>query len=181
MCLLTVSCVIAFLNVKNYLDCPYAKSEIKLIQKVTTAAIRIIDQDGNNARTAQKALKALSDHMHLILDAVKENTTPGRNNKSLDYQSPEDDFTFTYEEETDPEIFFVPYVWEVIVCVMTSATMEWDKRRIQVFPLLEMDDADDIDDDGDDKNDSYDTGSTDDNTEMQSMIPHFARDVTDIV
>ena len=119
--------------------------------------------------------------MHLILDAVKENTTPGRNNKSLDYQSPEDDFTFTYEEETDPEIFFVPYVWEVIVCVMTSATMEWDKRRIQVFPLLEMDDADEIDDDGDDKNDSYDTGSTDDNTEMQSMIPHFARDVTDIV
>lgn len=159
------------------LDCPYAKSEIKLIQKVTTEAVRIIDQDGSNARTAQKALKALGDHIHLILEVVKERSIAGRNNKSLQYQSTEEDFTFTYEEEADPEIFFVPYVWEVIVCVMTSASMEWDKSRIKVFPLLGIDNDDE--DDDDEGND--DAEVTDDNSETQSMIPHFARDVTDIV
>lgn len=48
-----------------------------------------------------------------------------------------DGFTFTYEEEADPEIFFVPYVWEVIVCAVTSSSVEWNKSRIQVFPLLD--------------------------------------------
>lgn len=47
------------------------------------------------------------------------------------------DFTFTYEEEADPEIFFVPYVWEVIVCVATASSIEWEKEKIMVFPLLE--------------------------------------------
>ena len=165
------------------IDCPYAKGEKKLIQKVTTEAVRIIDQDGDNARTAQKALKALSDHIHQLIDVVKESSSTGRNNKSLDYQSTDDDFTFTYEEEADPEIFFVPYVWEVVVCVMTSATMEWDKSRIKVFPLIEIDDDNDIaenevelegyDDDDDNIHNN--------NSEMQSMIPHFARDVTDVV
>ena len=147
---------------------------MKLIQRVTTEAIRIIDEDGNNARTAQKALKALNDHIHQLVDVVKESSTNGRSIKSMDYQSTEDDFTFTYEEEADPEIFFVPYVWEVIVCVITSATMEWEKSRIKVFPLLEVDDdtaEHDVALDDDD----------DDNSETQSMIPHFARDVTDVV
>ncbi len=143
--------------------------------------MRIIDQDASNARTAQKALTTLSEQMHQIIDIVRESSTPARNNNALDYQSTEDDFTFTYEEEADPEIFFVPNVWEIIVCVMTSATIEWDKSRIKVFPLLE------IDDDNDDENDANNnTGALDDvddhnNSEMQSMIPHFARDVTDVV
>ena len=163
------------------LDCPYAKSDFTLIQKVTTEAVRIIDQDGNNARTAQKALKALNDHMHLILDVVKDRSMTGRNNKSLEYQSTEDDFTFTYEEETDPEIFFVPYVWELIVCVLTSASMEWDKSRIKVFPLLEMEEENDVDDEAEEDDNNDDATLTDDNSEIQSMIPHFARDVTDVV
>ena len=152
---------------------------------MTSTAVRIIDQDASNARTAQKALKTLGEQMHQIIDVVRESSTPARNNKSLDYQSTEDDFTFTYEEEADPEIFFVPYVWEIIVCVMTSATMEWDKSRIQVFPLLDIDDDDDDDDDENDAN--HNNGALDavmddhNNSEMQSMIPHFARDVTDVV
>jgi hypothetical protein len=149
------------------LDCPFSKSEISLIQKVTTTAVRIIDQDGSNARTAQKALKVLGDHIHQINEVVKESS-----GKKAD-QSIED-FTFTYEEEEDPEIFFVPYVWEVIVCVMTSASTEWDKSRIQVFPLLNVEDDDD--DEADDE-----VLDDDNNSEMESMIPHFARDVTDIV
>mmetsp|Transcript_12372 Transcript_12372/g.17843 ORF Transcript_12372/g.17843 Transcript_12372/m.17843 type:complete len:946 (-) Transcript_12372:3-2840(-) len=49
------------------------------------------------------------------------------------------DCTFTYEEEADPEIFFVPYVWEVIVCVVTASFLEWNKSTIRVFPLVDVD------------------------------------------
>jgi len=45
--------------------------------------------------------------------------------------------TFTYEEEADPEVFFVPYIWDVIVGTLTTTTMEWSRNKIQVFPLNE--------------------------------------------
>lgn len=45
--------------------------------------------------------------------------------------------TFTYEEETDPETFFVPYVWDCTVGTLTTTTMEWSRRYIHVFPLNE--------------------------------------------
>jgi hypothetical protein len=51
--------------------------------------------------------------------------------------------TFTYEEEADPEVFFVPYIWDVIVCTLTTTTttMEWDRAKIRLFPLNEEVDA----------------------------------------
>ena len=51
--------------------------------------------------------------------------------------------TFTYEEEADPEVFFVPYIWDVIVCTLTTTTttMEWDRAKIGLFPLNEEVDA----------------------------------------
>jgi hypothetical protein len=52
-----------------------------------------------------------------------------------------EDFQFTYEEEADPEVFFVPYIWEVIVCAVTASTVEWEKHAIQVFPLLEAEEV----------------------------------------
>jgi hypothetical protein len=146
---------------RQSLDCPFTRSEIIRIQKVTSAAARIIENDGN-ARTAPKALKILNDNLQQIQDAVKESTM-GRKSE----QQPED-FTFSYEEEADPEIFFVPYVWEVIVCVITSASIEWDKNRIRVFPLLDIEEDETLND-------------TDDSSQLQSMIPQFARDVTDVV
>ena len=86
-----------------------------------------------------------------------------------------EDFTFTYEEEADPEIFFVPYVWEVIVCAVTSTSIEWNKGRIQVFPLLEEEREDEESDDGEGtwENDTADA--------QDGLIPQFARDVTDVV
>lgn len=33
------------------------------------------------------------------------------------------------------EIFFVPYIWDVIVCSLTASTFEWARDRIKVFPL----------------------------------------------
>lgn len=45
------------------------------------------------------------------------------------------DFKFTYEEEADPETFFIPYLWSVIVCTVASSLVEWDKRNIKVFAI----------------------------------------------
>ena len=48
-----------------------------------------------------------------------------------------DEFTFSYEKENDPEIFFVPCVWEAIVCIVASSTVEWKKDNIHAFELLD--------------------------------------------
>lgn len=108
-----------------FLDCPFRKSEYSLIQKVINAAKKIIDE-GNDARTAPKALKVLLENA----DTLKQVATESQKRSST-----ED--LFTYEEESDPEVFFVPYVWEIIVSVVTSSTIEWETDKIQVFPLLD--------------------------------------------
>ena len=92
---------------------------------IETAA-RAIEADGD-ARTAPKALRVLSENMDQIKGVVVDRRK----------RSEAEDFTFTYEEEADPEIFFVPYVWEIVVCVVTSSSVEWNKHQIQVFPLLD--------------------------------------------
>jgi len=148
----------------------FKKSEIQRIQTVMATAAQIIDQDGS-ARTAPKALKILTDH----IDEVKEAVTDDRRSNRRASVEPED-FTFTYEEEADPEIFFVPYVWEVIVCVVTSTSIEWNKNRIQVFPLLEEEEE------SDDEEDNNDLANSDGSpSELSSIIPQFARDVNDVV
>jgi hypothetical protein len=93
---------------------------------VVEAAAAIIEENGD-ARTATKALKVLGENIDRIKAVVTERRKRSEN----------EDFTFTYEEEADPEIFFVPYVWEVVVSVITSGSLEWNKNGIQVFPLLE--------------------------------------------
>lgn len=57
--------------------------------------------------------------------------------KTQDTRDDYGDFSFTYEEEADPEIFFIPYLWEVVVCVATASSIEWEKDKILAFPLLE--------------------------------------------
>ena len=106
-------------------DSPFGKSEMMQLAKVIEMADKLI-QDNGEARTAPRALKVLRESM----DILKESAKDGREKECSD-------FTFSYEEEADPEIFFVPYVWEVIVCVITSSTIDWDKNRIQIFPLLD--------------------------------------------
>jgi hypothetical protein len=104
----------------------------------------------------------LGDNLNRIHDLAKQSNSRRKS------EQPEE-FTFTYEEEADPEIFFVPYVWEVIVCVISSSSIEWDKNRIRVFPLLDVEEIEErLDENGD-------------SSETQSMIPQFARDVTDVV
>jgi hypothetical protein len=116
----------------------YRKSEIGRIQAVMTAAAGVIHEEG--ARSAGKALKILESKSKDILAIVASEggTTPKRNHNNTGMDG--EDFTFTYEEEADPEVFFVPYVWEVIACTVTSSLVEWDKHKVLAFPLFEGND-----------------------------------------
>lgn len=118
-------------------ECPFKKGQVSRIQTVIRLASKIIEESGD-ARIASKALKVLSDSMNTLKDAVSDRNAATPNSRKQELQLlGEEEITFTYEEEVDPEIFFVPYVWEVVVCAVTSSTIEWNKKRIQVFPLLE--------------------------------------------
>jgi hypothetical protein len=111
-----------FKNEKN----PYSSKETDRIQSIIQTAASMIQEEG--ARTAPKALKVLEGKIGRLQKAAAAE-------KKRKHQV--DDFNFTYEEEADPEVFFVPYVWETIVCVVTSSTVEWRKDDIRVFSLLE--------------------------------------------
>ena len=104
----------------------YATKLLDRIQSVTVEACKLIQEDG--ARTASKALTVLEAHVE-HLQKISEATKRKKERENI---------AFTYEEEADPEVFFVPYVWETIVCVVTSGTIEWHKEDIQAFPLLEL-------------------------------------------
>lgn len=123
------------------------------------AAAEVIEENGD-ARTASKALKVLSDNMDRIREAVVDRRKRNEN----------EDFTFTYEEEADPEIFFVPYVWEVVVCVATSSSVAWDKNHIKVFPLLEDEPFDEA------TNGHHEAAAVD-----PAATHEFSKDVTDVV
>jgi hypothetical protein len=143
---------------------PFKKSEVSRIHSVIKAAAKAIESH-LNARTASKALHVLTDNMDQIREIVAEKKK----------KAPEkEDFTFTYEEEADPEIFFVPYVWEVIVCAVTASSVEWDKNKIQVFPLLEVDEPPPSDL-------QTDTGDTSPTGAQSSPASTYAQDVLDVV
>ena len=102
----------------------YSVKQFGRIESVLVAASSIVQKEG--ARSAQKALKVLESQ----IDQLQKATDTKKKENA-------DDFTFTYEEEADPEIFFIPYVWETIVCVVTSSTIEWREDEIKAFSLLE--------------------------------------------
>lgn len=127
------------------------KADMVRVEKVIRTADQIVHDDGT-ARTASKALSVLESNMDKLKEVSEKNQ--------------EADFTFSYEEEADPEIFFVPYVWEVAVSVVTASTIDWDTHRIQVFPLLEEDENEDFLDNG---------------AEEEQELKGFATDVSDVV
>jgi hypothetical protein len=104
----------------------YSAKKKDRILSITKTASSLIQEAG--ARSAPKALKVLESN----IDALKNTTERKKRKEKLE------DFTFTYEEDSDPETFFVPYVWEVVVCVVTSSTIEWQKNEIRAFGLLEQ-------------------------------------------
>jgi len=131
------------------------------VVKVIAAASSVIEK-GGDARTAAKALKVLAENMDQIRDSISDRKR----------RSEGDGFTFTYEEESDPEIFFVPYVWEVIVCAATSSLIEWNKSRILVFPLL---------DDPTNGEAALPPGIEPSDFPADAAIHEFSKDVSDVV
>jgi hypothetical protein len=117
----------------------YSSKETERIASVTLKAASLIQEEG--ARTAPKALKVLENQIDSLVKAANgadaRTQSKQRKQSSGDTSREDDDFTFTYEEEADPEIFFVPYVWELIVCCITSTSISWRKDKIRAFAILE--------------------------------------------
>jgi len=138
-------------------DKPTLKSltpDLSSIERMIKVADQIIQDDGN-ARTAAKAHKVLEANMERMLE-VSEGVQ-------------EADFTFSYEEEADPETFFVPYIWEIVVCVVSASTIDWDISRIQAFPLLEEEDV-------------SEGKAFDESTSMkEDSLNNYSKDVSDVV
>ena len=139
---------------KAIVDMPtvtHLKADLERVNKIIQLASKLI-HDSGDARTAPKALMVLKSNM----EKLKKASQPIQ----------DADFTFTYEEEADPEVFFVPYIWEVVVCVVTASTIEWDTSRIQVFPLLD-----------EEENATSDQLGGED----QNLMQGFVDDVSDVV
>eukprot|EP00557_Chaetoceros_sp_GSL56_P011355 CAMPEP_0176480042 /NCGR_PEP_ID=MMETSP0200_2-20121128/2066_1 /TAXON_ID=947934 /ORGANISM="Chaetoceros sp., Strain GSL56" /LENGTH=1076 /DNA_ID=CAMNT_0017876135 /DNA_START=179 /DNA_END=3409 /DNA_ORIENTATION=+ len=132
---------------------PFASTDTMKIQTVIDEAHKIIQQVPN--QTAESSMQALRDHID-ILKTLKLNkndnnkssrrkrfnSSSSSSSSSVDSSMSDstmngmEDFKFTYEEESDPEIFFIPYIWEVIVSTVTCSSLEWNKEHIQVFPIM---------------------------------------------
>ena len=57
-------------------------------------------------------------------------------------KEPTNRFPMTLHFALRREVFFVPYVWDVIVCTVTTTTMEWSRSEIRVFPLNNIEEDD---------------------------------------
>lgn len=129
---------------------PFKAPEMATIMQIISCADKAIQEDGN-ARTADETMTILEKTVGKLQAVTKPAATPlsgpGLRERSNSFDSlasdvstitdDGSDFTFTYEEEQDPEIFFVPYIHEVIVCTISASSIEWNKSSIQAFPLLE--------------------------------------------
>lgn len=93
-----------------------------------------IIQDNGGTSSAGETMKALksSTEWKSYLDALPRKRANSFDSLSSD-ASDIGNLTFQYEEESDPEIFFVPYIWDVTVCTLTA--FEWARNKIQVFHL----------------------------------------------
>jgi len=107
-------------------ESPFSRIDIEPIERLIFHAYDIIKNGAT--RSADEALTFLSDSIE-SMKLISENSDRG-------LVDSDEDFAFTYEEESDPEIFFLPYVWEVTVCAISSSILEWDKLSIKIFPLL---------------------------------------------
>ena len=108
-------------------------TDLKQVVSIIDESMRLLEEGGEAVRTTpQKA--------HQILEANTDSLK-----KVAHPKTKRDDFVFSYEEEDDPELFFVPYVWEVLVCTVSATTVEWDTSRIQIFDVQGNDDDDDND------------------------------------
>jgi len=125
-------------------SCPFRPTDTEKIRAVIKVADELINKIPN--RTASLSMEELRKNVHLFKGLrVKEGRKRVHSINSTDSVDSDisdstmngmEDFKFTYEEEADPETFFLPYTWSVIVCTATSSMLEWDKKNIKVFPIM---------------------------------------------
>ena len=122
-----------------------------MIQKadalISSASTRTAEKTLEVLQKSTDVLKGKSSKSNRLLSSASSTTDDSTiSTASSSTVSGMEDFRFTYEEEADPEIFFVPYMWEVLVCCVSASTLEWNKREIKVFALMEpmMNDVNDM-------------------------------------
>jgi len=117
--------------------------------------LRVIEREMSNLKGVivavdQEIANKRKKHNSHLPDGNVQNGMIGKDddgaarNGSLSSAPTEEEFTFLYEEEADPEVFFVPYLWDLIVCVVTAGSMEWKKDDIKAFALLDEVDEKDL-------------------------------------
>lgn len=140
-----------FYDIMSARASPFKAPEMATIMQIISCADKAIQEDGS-ARTADQAMQVLEKTVDKLKAVTKPLTStssvgPGLRERSNSFDSlasdistitdAGSDFTFTYEEEQDPEIFFIPYIHEVVVCTISASSIEWNKSSIRIFPLLE--------------------------------------------
>jgi len=124
--------------------CQFASlGDMSSITSLIKRANMIIEENGDVMISADQTLRILKIHMaELKAYYIPERLVSDADSVVSDV-SDIGNLTFTYEEEADPEdeeeadpeVFFLPYVWDVIVGTLTTTTMEWNRKSIEVFPL----------------------------------------------
>ena len=149
---------------------PFRAADTEKIRAVILEADKLIQQVPN--RNAEKSMEALRNNSHVLKGLkVSNGRTRLRSDSSVDSTISDstmngmEDFKFTYEEEADPETFFIPYLWEVIVSTVTASSLEWDRMHIKVFAILHH---------------VADTGNGPEHTEHASTH-EFSKDVDNVV
>jgi len=118
----------------------FKHGELESIVALMKRALDIIQKQGSGM-SAEDTMDILKRNVSDIKAySHQEGISRNRTNSDDSLASDASDLgnlTFTYEEEEDPEIFFIPYIWDVVVCSISSATIEWKRDKVNVFPLNE--------------------------------------------
>ena len=115
--------------------------DLSAMSSLIATAQMIVKPTGGGI-SARKTLKLLEDNISELKSYSSEGTLLRQNSHSDDSSSVASDasdlgnLTFQYEEESDPEVFFLPYLWDIVVSTLTtSSSMEWRRSSIQIFAL----------------------------------------------
>merc|ERR1711862_992446 len=93
---------------------------MQILQKSSKKVVDFVTSLEENELLSQQQLSNNNNNIH--------STTSSTTNSNIN-----GDFTFIYEEDIHPEVFFVPYIWEVVVKVVTHNFLEWNLDNISLF------------------------------------------------
>ncbi|KAL9182779.1 hypothetical protein ACHAXT_004058 [Thalassiosira profunda] len=110
--------------------------DVAPISAITERANAVVEENGDG-KSADRTMEALKQHVSKLKAYYNPDGLVSDADSVASDASDLGNLTFTYEEEADPEVFFVPYVWDVTVGTLTTTTMEWSRNKIRVFPLNE--------------------------------------------